>query len=389
MRVLLLDDEQLYLEVAKSCLEAIGAKSIHATTSPVEAASIVQNEAIDLVVTDLNMPGQDGLSFLRSLSEFGFIGGVIIVSGEKSNIVASAGQLGEKLGLNICGALSKPLDIAKLNLAFVAAKEFSPESGRSITKPSIAPKGLLTPIFHYQPQVDALSGELMGAEALLRGIDQEGQMFGPTEMLGSCNSKEESFALTERLYEIFCSDISLLRRRGFTNRFSFNVDAASLEMQSFAEMLLETSSRRQVETHGIVIELIESKLPKDETRLLEIIARLGMAGFEVAMDDFNTGASSYSLLRAGAFSEIKLDAGLVQSSATDMATAKFIANTIEIANDLDLRVVAEGVETESDLLRAKNMGVECIQGSLIAKPAPSDELMLGYGLKAPESRMAS
>ena len=80
-------------------------------------------------------------------------------------------------------------------------------------------------------------------------------------------------------------------------------------------MLMDTVKRHDVATSGIVIELIESHLPENEAWLLEVIARLSMAGFDIAMDDFSTGASSFELLRAGAFAEIKLDANLVQKSA--------------------------------------------------------------------------
>ena len=107
------------------------------------------------------------------------------------------------------------------------------------------------------------------------------------------------------------------------------------------------------------------------------------------MDDFSTGASSFELLKAGAFAEIKLDVALVQNSADDLACAKFITSTLEIAKELDTRVIAEGVETEDDLSRMKNMGVDCIQGFLIAKPSARSNLKTNYGPFAQETRAAS
>ena len=122
MRAIILDDEQIYLQVAKNYLEALGAAEVQVTTDPVEASDILHNEHVDLVMVDLNMPGQDGLAFLRSLAEIGYLGAVIIVSGEKSVIVSSSGQIGEKLGLNVCGTLAKPLDMTELKRAFECAK---------------------------------------------------------------------------------------------------------------------------------------------------------------------------------------------------------------------------------------------------------------------------
>lgn len=389
MKVLLLDDEKIYLEVARSYLEALGATSIEVTTDAVEASDILHNQPIDLVLTDLNMPDQDGLAFMRSLSEIGFAGAVIIVSGEKSAIVSSSGQIGEKLGLNVCGTLSKPLDLSKLRRAYECAKHSLPNKEIDEPVAKLVPKGLLTPMFYYQPQIDIHTGDLLGAEALLRGIDQEGNVFGPHEMLSGCRSGEECFDMTARLYDVFCTDISILRKNGFTNRFSFNVDAANLEFPQFSKMLLDTTNLHGVDVSGIVIELIESHLPQDDTWLLEVIARLSMAGFEVAMDDFSTGASSFDLLRAGAFAELKLDVDLVQSSANNAASAKFISSTIEIAEELNTRIVAEGVETEDDLLRMKNMGVNCVQGFLFAKPANKDQLLKNYQHICNELQVAS
>ena len=389
MRAVILDDDQVYLQVAMNYLDALGASEVQVTTDPVEASDILHNEHFDLVMVDLNMPGCDGLAFLRSIAEAGFEGAVIIVSGEKSIIVSSSGQIGEKLGLNVCGTLAKPLDMAELKRAYECAKTAAAQFRKSKPVAKLVPKGLLTPIFYYQPQIDVDTGDLEGVEALLRGIDQEGHVFGPNEMLSNCRSGDECFEMTKRLFELFCSDVVQMRQQGFQNRFAFNVDAANLEFPQFAEMLMETTSRHQINTKGIVIELIESHLPDDETWLLEVIARLSMAGFEIAMDDFSTGASSFDLLKAGAFAEIKLDVALVQNSADDLASAKFITSTLEIAKDLGTRVIAEGVETEDDLIRMKNMGVECVQGFLIARPSDRSNLKTNYGSSAEEKRVAS
>lgn len=389
VRALLLDDERIYLEVAKGCLEALGAEEIFATSNQSEATEYLRKEDIDLVMTDLNMPGQDGLGFLRTLAQMEFGGAVIIVSGERSSIVGSAGAIGDRLGLNVCGALRKPLDPSVLKSAYELAEASVKQRQNVEPVAKLVPNGQLTPVYHYQPQIDLRTGDLIGAEALLRAIDQKGSLFGPSEMLNTAESAYECFALTERLFEIFCSDIVQLRNKGFSNRFSFNVDAVNLEFPQFAEMLMEATSRHKLNTKGIVIELTESQLPNDETWLLEVIARLSIAGFEVAMDDFSTGASNFSLLRAGAFEELKLDVGLVQSSAIDISTEKYIANTIQIANELKMRVVAEGVETEGDLHRMKQLGVTCVQGFLFAKPAASRHLKMNYFTDGNEARAAS
>lgn len=122
MRALILDDDSIYLKVVGAYLTALGVEDIQSTTDPIEACETVLRERIDIVMLDLKMPKQDGVSFLSTLSEIGFEGAVIIVSGEEYSVVSSSAQFGEKLGLKVCGALSKPLDYSKLQKALELAK---------------------------------------------------------------------------------------------------------------------------------------------------------------------------------------------------------------------------------------------------------------------------
>lgn len=389
MRTLILDDDQIFLAVAQSYLAALGASNIQTTTDPAQASDILHNDRIDLVMLDLNMPDKDGLAFLRALSEFGYDGSIIIASGEKSSIVSSSAYIGEKLGLNVCGALAKPLDMAELTRAFECARISAKERLSKTPAVALVQTGKLKPKLLYQPQVSTKTGALKGAEALLRGVDEEGNVFGPSAMLSQLNNASERFDFTEKLFNMFCADIAEMRQAGFENRFSFNVDASNLEAPEFAEILIDTAEKHNLSASNIVIELIESQLPQNEAWLLEIIARLGIAGFEVAMDDFSTGASSFELLRAGAFAEIKLDANLVQQSASDTASAKFIANAVQIAEALDLRIVAEGAESQADVVRMSNFGIDIVQGYEIAKPADKNQLLKNYKDASPEEQLAS
>ncbi len=378
MRTLILDDDEIYLAVAESCLAALGASHIQKTTDPVVAADILLNDQIDLVVLDLNMPQQDGLSFLRTMSEIGYDAAIMVASGEKQSVVASSGFIGDKLGLNVCATLNKPLDMKALARGYECAKASLLEKRKSKTSVKLVPKGKLEPVFYYQPQIDLETGETVGTEALLRGIDEDGTVFGPHSILDTCQTPEEKIRLTAELFEIFCRDLRALRRTGFTNRFSFNVDASNLESSEFFLILTNTIRKYELNADGIVIELTEACLPNNEAWLLETIARLTIVGFEISMDDFSVGASSFDILRAGAFAEVKLDSNLVQKSAEDVASAKFICNVVDIGETLDIRVVAEGLETPADITRLRNMGIALGQGFHIAKPADRSLLKQDY-----------
>jgi EAL domain-containing protein (putative c-di-GMP-specific phosphodiesterase class I) len=311
-----------------------------------------------------------------------FRGALIIISGEKNAIVSSAGVIASKMGLKICGAISKPLNMANLSECYQRAVAEVKRAKHSANHIKLVQKGDLKPFYEFQPQINIHTGKLTGVEALLRGYDDNGQVFGPQAVLAGKPENISDAEFSIQLFDIFCSDVAAMRAKGFTNRFSFNADASTLESPNAFELFRDAARAHELDPSGIVIELIESHLPKDEAWLLEVMARLGIAGFEISMDDFATGASSFDLLRAGAFSEVKLDASLIQKSATDSATAKFIAGVVEVAKELDIRLIAEGVECTEDVDRMRQIGVEYTQGYFIAKPTDKDDLQTSYPFEA-------
>jgi EAL domain-containing protein (putative c-di-GMP-specific phosphodiesterase class I) len=382
VKTLLLDDDQIFLTVAETCLASLGAEIVKATTEAEIAFDIARTQNIDLIAIDLNMPELDGLAVLRTLSEMKFRGALIIISGEKNAIVSSAGVIASKMGLKICGAISKPLNMANLSECYQRAVAEVKRAKHSANHIKLVQKGDLKPFYEFQPQINIHTGKLTGVEALLRGYDDNGQVFGPQAVLAGKPENISDAEFSIQLFDIFCSDVAAMRAKGFTNRFSFNADASTLESPNAFELFRDAARAHELDPSGIVIELIESHLPKDEAWLLEVMARLGIAGFEISMDDFATGASSFDLLRAGAFSEVKLDASLIQKSATDSATAKFIAGVVEVAKELDIRLIAEGVECTEDVDRMRQIGVEYTQGYFIAKPTDKDDLQTSYPFEA-------
>lgn len=389
MKTLLLDDDLIFLTVAETCLASLGADIVAATPDYEVAFNIARTQKIDLIALDLNMPGMDGLAVLRTLSEMKFGGALIIISGEKNAIVSSAGIIAGKMGLMICGAISKPLDMKNLSECYDRACTELARSKHNTDRVSLVQKGALKPFYKFQPQIDIYSGKLTGVEALLRGRDDNNQVFGPQAVFAGKPDDLSNAEFSLQLFDIFCADVAAMRAKGFTNRFSFNADASTLESPQAYNLFVKAARAHDLDPSGIVIELIESQLPKDESWLLEVIARLGIAGFEISMDDFSTGASSFDLLRAGAFSEVKLDANIVQRCATDSASAKFVSGVVAVAKELDIRLIAEGVETSADIDRMRELGVEHTQGYFIAKPTRKEDLQRNYVVEQPSKQAAS
>ncbi|MFZ2101574.1 MAG: EAL domain-containing response regulator [Oricola sp.] len=378
MRTLILDDDPIYRAVAEGVLRSLDVTDIDTRSDGAQAIEAVAraDPPYDLILLDLNMPDIDGLSFLRTLSELRFAGGIVLVSGEKQAILTSASHIAGKHGLKIFGALSKPMQIADLRAALERMKAGTLSSRRDFRAHHEAEPSRLQPILHYQPQIDIRDRSVVGAEALLRCGTNDGLVLGPDPLLKEYSSVERRLELTETLFDILCADIKTLQgQTGWNSKVSFNVDARVLEVDGLRAILCAAVERHDVDPGLITIELTEAQLPVDPTRLLEVIARLGMAGFDVSLDDFGTGASNFELLREGAFSEVKIDKSIIHAAAHgDAVSRKFLQTTVDIADTLGVGVIAEGIEEERDLACLEQAGIRIAQGYYFFKPANLEAL---------------
>ncbi|MEM1376603.1 MAG: EAL domain-containing response regulator, partial [Pseudomonadota bacterium] len=328
-----------------------------------------------LVIMDLNMPGHDGFSFLQDLAEREYTGPVVIASGEQANVLSSAKQIARRLKLAPVATIAKPVTIPDLESAVAAAKAFN----ASRPMPRGGSNGLsanrLEPALVYQLQFNTFTNSVSGSEALLRARNERGEFLGPGPILSKAKTPEAAFELTGELLEIFCREVAQMRALGCRWPFSFNVDARPLEDPRFVELAKSLCDRNRLEPEDVVLELTEQHLPKDPSILLSTIARLRMAGFRLAMDDFSTGAASFDMLRDGAFSEVKLDMDLTKSAVEFEASRAFIRNLVGIAQDLDLRLVAEGIETENEERLMEALGVRHMQGYRFGRPVPAKSVL--------------
>jgi EAL domain-containing protein (putative c-di-GMP-specific phosphodiesterase class I) len=119
-------------------------------------------------------------------------------------------------------------------------------------------------------------------------------------------------------------------------------------------------------------ELTEAALPGDVTVLLESMTRVRIAGLGLALDDYGTGMANYDILRLCPFSELKIDRSVAQAVVHDRLAGSFVERVLAIARDLDLKLVAEGVETEAQVAALRRLGVTLFQGYYFSKPLDSE-----------------
>jgi EAL domain-containing protein (putative c-di-GMP-specific phosphodiesterase class I) len=134
--------------------------------------------------------------------------------------------------------------------------------------------------------------------------------------------------------------------------------------------------RHAIAPESLIVEITESGLMHDARIGLDVLLRLRLKGIGLSIDDFGTGYSTINQLRRLPFTELKIDQSFVASATKNPASRIILESSIEMARRLNLRTVAEGVETEQDLELIRSLGCDVVQGFLVAKPMPLEEFIV-------------
>ena len=228
-------------------------------------------------------------------------------------------------------------------------------------------------ILHYQPQVDAGSGELLGCEALIRWQHPTRGMVPPLQFIGAaehCGLISELGAWTIRTA---CAQIQQWKAAGLHfGSVAVNVSALEFRNHRLVDTLTRAMTDFSVLPHELEIELTESVLMTDTQTTQRIVERLHGLGLPLAVDDFGTGYSSLAYLKHLRPSKIKIDRSFVTDLPGDDDDRVLVQAIVQLAQALGIRVVAEGVETEAQRSYLHRIGCGTLQGYLISRPQPTE-----------------
>jgi diguanylate cyclase (GGDEF)-like protein len=228
---------------------------------------------------------------------------------------------------------------------------------------------------HYQPQVDIVTGEVVGVEALLRWRHPRHGAVDPGELMKVAEHTPVMSVLTRWVVDGVIDQVARWRATGLQLRASLNVSVRDLHTGDLVDRIVERLGRHGLPPSQVQLEITESALMADPARVLDTISRLARVGVAIALDDFGTGYSSLQHLRRLPLTEVKIDRSFVVGMADDPDDAAIVRSIIELAGALGLRVVAEGVEDERVLRALHDAGCHVAQGWLHARPMPPGELI--------------
>ena len=227
---------------------------------------------------------------------------------------------------------------------------------------------------YLQPKFYLDGKGLYGAEALVRWIHPEKGIIPPNSFIPLFEKNGFVIELDRTIWEQACIYLQERKNKGL-NLFpiSVNVSRLHLNNDAFISELLLLTQKYQVEPKYLELELTESACYNNEERFKEVIGRLKDLGFTISMDDFGTGYSSLTMLRELDVDILKLDRGFIKDTVDDSKGKIVLQNIINMANQLNMLTVAEGVEFEEQAQFLRNIGCQIVQGFLYGKPVIADE----------------
>jgi diguanylate cyclase (GGDEF)-like protein len=226
----------------------------------------------------------------------------------------------------------------------------------------------------YQPRIEVATGSILGVEALVRWRHPRLGVIGPSAFMPQAEQTEIIESLTGHITRLAIGQCVAWHDRGIHITVAVNVSAQNLHDLRFPEALSGWLREAHLDAGWIELEITENTVMSDPVRSASVLGHLRALGITASIDDFGTGFSSLANLRNLTIDWLKIDRSFVTGMAQRAEDLTIVRSIIELAHNLGLRTVAEGVENPAEIELLTAMGCEAVQGYLLARPAVAEEL---------------
>lgn len=372
-RLLVIDDQPDLCEFISEAATAMGfqARAVSEPNAFREACDVFKPS---VVVLDLQMPGADGIELLRYLADHGCKAQVLLASGMDQRVLATAQQVGRSQGLNMLGALQKPILLTDLEAMLrKGLNGDSPISAADLAQ-ALDKRELQV---YYQPKASRVAPGrwiIEGVEALARWKHHVHGFVSPARFIPMAEQNGLIRRLTEQVLDTALTQCRAWDDAGMKLSVAVNLSPQLLNDLAFPDHVARLAANIGADARRVVFEVTESAAMFDPGTTMDVLTRMRVKNFGLSIDDFGTGYSSLKQLYLMPFSELKIDTSFVRDVFAHEDARTMVETMVLLAHKLRLTACAEGVETQEVLDFLDGVGCDRAQGYFIGRPMPGADL---------------
>lgn len=382
--VLVVEDSKTQREYILGLCRDFGITTLAGAEDGQAALDLIEQEIqqFDILICDLEMPGIDGIELIHLLAARKQRSAILIVSGREAALISAVELMATTEGLHVLGSIQKPVqrhtlvDMLQLYKGRVESKQqinmASPvQYSLSQTDLELALQQSQF-VLHYQPKIDMATGQLIGAEALVRMNGPERIIF-PNDFIHLCEQYHLIDLLSYEVVRMAAEQQQMWQAQGLDIKVAVNLSAVSFDNDEFSKNIMDLMKQADIVADRLTFEVTETSVIQDMGKALAILTRLRLAGAGLSIDDYGTGYSSVKQLSQIPFTELKIDRSLINGISCKSHLQVIFESTLHMCNKLGITVVAEGIESEADWNYLAGAGCNIAQGYYISPPMPKDK----------------
>ncbi|MDD0987457.1 EAL domain-containing protein [Pseudomonas shahriarae] len=393
IRVLVVEEHPFKQLVATQVFKDSGCEWVMGVADVAAALELLDRTGpVDIVLCTLKEEGLQGLTTLEALSRTRWVRSMIICSSHAQDLHDAIERMLGLLGVSFLGYVDAPVRAAAIAVLLTRYLETTVANGHPVSRQARHTRASKARLEHaiardelksfFQPKFNLMTGKSDSLEVLARWEYPQFGVLPPADFLAQAGR----FGLMDELFfsllEQALAFLQTAQEQGHVLSLAFNLEAGQLACKSLLPRLCAALERYAIPPSRLTFEITESGLLEVSPGVLQTLIRLRMMGAGLSIDDFGIGYSSLERLCQLPFTEIKLDARFARDLETSSRNRAVISSTLALAQALDMAVVVEGVEHESQRQGLLKLGCELGQGYLCARPMSATRALAWLGMKS-------
>ena len=401
--LLVVDDSVVQRGHAVALCRELGVQMIYEAGSGAEALALLEMLVLppDLMIVDLEMPVMDGVELIERMHARKLAIPLIVASSRELALIETVEAVARNLGIPVVAAVRKPLLQPTLRQAFddfhascLVRQDVDPSdgAGEPVSAEALQRAIALGEIdVHFQPKADMATGIVRGVEALARWNRPGAAAVRPDRFIALAEREGLILELTRGVMARALAQAAHWNAHGLRLSMAINLSPALLESGSLVQEIIDLVAAHALGADQVIFEITEGSVVDCLGAALGVLARLRLKGFGLSIDDYGTGFSSLRQLARIPFTELKIDRSFVHGAWRSDNLCVILQSALDLARQLGLVAVAEGIETLEDWRLVQSCGCNIGQGFLIARPMPARDFLpwlKTHQRRLPELRLA-